>query len=455
VSTPSLTPDHHRPQYHLRLHRGYLNDPNGPVRLGGITHLYFQSRLVADKSVPVEWGHATSTDLARWTLHRPAMSPLPEGLDGDGCWSGNTVSDGDEIHAFYSGFRASEPLQSALTAVSTDGGATFGAPLRVIDDPAVGEGVRMFRDPFVFADGDHWTMVLGSANSDGTAAIREYRSPDRRTWTYVGRLAELPWSTFDGVDTGEAWECPQILPVGGREVALVCSWSFDGGIGRVLAFPLDRQPAPRPVDDGTNFYAASVMREGSDRPLVWGWITEGRDEQWWTEAGWAGAISLPRVAWLDRGDRLCSHPHPAVESLRIGVARSADTTQIGPRAEIVAPARSGRVRIRFGDTEWCEVRVDHAAGTVAFDRTHASADPRADGGTAVATDAFDEGSDRPGVRIFIDGSVVEIFTQSGRSLTSRVYPLATPAWTVESDFAGDQDAVVWDIATAVHSESVR
>ena len=26
--------DHHLPQYHVSLERGYLNDPNGPIQVG-------------------------------------------------------------------------------------------------------------------------------------------------------------------------------------------------------------------------------------------------------------------------------------------------------------------------------------------------------------------------------------------------------------------------------------
>jgi beta-fructofuranosidase len=94
---------HHVPQVHIGLPRGYLNDPNGPIELRGITHVYFQSRSLADVRVPVEWGHATSTDLVHWQLHRPAMSPVPGGLDSGGCWSGNTVLDGERVRAYYSG----------------------------------------------------------------------------------------------------------------------------------------------------------------------------------------------------------------------------------------------------------------------------------------------------------------------------------------------------------------
>ena len=47
----------------------------------------------------------------------------------------------------------------------------------------------------------------------------------------------------------------------------------------------------------------------------------------------------------------------------------------------------------------------------------------------------------------VDGSVVEIFTSAGRSLTSRVYPVAAPDWTVHAS----ADAVVHDLAPAIET----
>ena len=127
--------DHHLPQFHLRLPRGYLNDPNGPIDLGGEAHLYFQSRPRVDLDIPVEWGHATSDDLVRWTLRRPALVPVPGGPDSVGAWSGNTVLHEGTVRAYYSGKVDDSPFQSVLLAESHDGGATFGAPVQVVDDP--------------------------------------------------------------------------------------------------------------------------------------------------------------------------------------------------------------------------------------------------------------------------------------------------------------------------------
>jgi beta-fructofuranosidase len=435
--------DHHLPQFHVRLPRGYLNDPNGPVELGGTTHLYFQSRSHAEMAVPVEWGHASSDDLVHWTLQRPAMSPVPGGVDSGGCWSGNTVVEGDRVRAFYSGKVDNSPYQSVLTAVSDKDGTNFGRPVQVVDDPAPEEGVTMFRDPFVWRDGSAWRMVVGAAGPDSTASMREYVSADGRSWEYQGDPYRLRRTLFEGVDTGEGWECPQIIAADGREVALVSSWSHEGGPGAVLAFPVDTAPEPRRVDDGHNFYAASVMREGSHGHVLFGWITEGRDTERWQAAGWSGAITLPRRVWLD-GNQLCSEPHSAVEALRIDEAFQAHGATIGAQAEIVVPPVSGIIRVQYDDRHWLDVVVDLEGDTLTLDRSSSTQDGLVHTGPAVSTRAFAPGTDWA-ARIFLDGSVIEIFTSAGRSITSRVYPATPPPWRVSAP-AG---AIAWRLDTSI------
>ncbi|WP_434316185.1 GH32 C-terminal domain-containing protein [Leifsonia sp. P73] len=228
-------------------------------------------------------------------------------------------------------------------------------------------------------------------------------------------------------------------------MAIVSSWSHEGGPGEVLAFPVDAAPAPRRVDDGHNFYAASVMREGLHGQVLFGWITEGRDAALWQAAGWAGAISLPRRTWLD-GDRLCSEPHPAVAGLRVGSGRAADDATIGAQAEIVVPAVSGTVRVQYDEGHWLDVVLDLEADTLTLDRSAAGGDAGVDAEAATSTRAFSDHTDWA-ARIFLDGSVIEVFTSAGRSITSRVYPTTPPPWHVHAPVG----AAAWDLARSISS----
>ncbi|HEY3558433.1 MAG TPA: GH32 C-terminal domain-containing protein, partial [Kribbella sp.] len=57
------------------------------------------------------------------------------------------------------------------------------------------------------------------------------------------------------------------------------------------------------------------------------------------------------------------------------------------------------------------------------------------------SDAFDPSSGRPAARIFLDGSVLEVFTSAGRVLSTRVYPTTPPTWQLEAP----PDAHFWTL----------
>lgn len=445
----SLAHDHHRPRYHPRPPLGYINDPNGPIVLDGTLHLYCQSRPTADMSVPVQWGHLTSLDFVTWRLHRPAMVPLPDGPDRDGCYSGNTVLDEGRVRAFYSGHLTDSPYQSVLTAVSDDGGFSFGPPTQVVPDPAPEEDCTMFRDPFVWKASDGWKMAVGSGYADGRSAIRLYESADLHKWTRLDDLASLPTQEGDGPEVGDAWECPQVLDLDGHKIAIVGTWSEAEGVNSVLSLVVGEPTQVHVLDHGTNFYAASALRDSPFGPMLFGWITEGRPASRWREAGWAGALSLPRQVWLGNDHTVRSAPVPTTQQLRVGGGAPAGGAEVGAQCEIVVPSPSGQVRLHFSEAEYLDVTCDLGANSVSVDRTRASADAAAHGGVAIADDAFDVTTDHPAARIFVDGSTVEVFTSAGRVLTTRVYPVGAPPWRLDAS----EGCTVWTLA-AVRPTSV-
>ena len=428
-----------------------MNDPNGPILVDGVLHLYYQSRTTMDLAEPVSWGHASSADLAHWTHHRPAMAPLPGGPDRDGCWSGNTVATDDGIRAFYSGLREGDPLQDSLSALSRDGGVTFGEPRTIV---AARPGLAQFRDPFVWRDGDRWRMAAGAGSPDQVASIPTWESRDLEHWVPGRVLAELARTVLEDpetgrlVDTGGMWECPQVLDVDGTTVALVGAWGADTGIMRVLALLPggggDRLGGlgAHPIDDGTAFYAPSVLRDGPRGPLVFGWVVEERAIG--GELGWAGTISLPREPRIGEGGRMLSRPAVEVEALRLGAGVRADSvglTGLSPQLELGLTARPGEgVRVRFGRDEHLDLRVDES-GAVAIDRASVGSDPSARRDDIRVPRAVADG--RCELRVFVDGSVVEVFTGTGRVATTRVYPTAPPPWSVVP--LGRAEVAVWEL----------
>ncbi|MDX6235741.1 MAG: beta-fructofuranosidase [Kribbellaceae bacterium] len=440
--------DHHLPRYHVRPPTGYVNDPNGPVFFGGRWHLFFQYVHDTPRRGPVVWGHASSADLARWQLHRPALSPHPEGPDRNGCWSGNTVAVGNELVAFYSGSRHGSPYQSVLSARSVDGGHSFGPPRQVVPDPSPSEGVAEFRDPFVWQENGTWSMLVGAGSIPDGPSARLYTSPDLETWEYQGPYAAMKPNTEAAVDVGDMWECPQLLSYGNRDALLVSSYGFHGGGPRqVLALSGSRVDGRliadriEQVDHGPNFYAASVLRDGA---LLWGWITEGRSADWANEADWSGLISLPRTASLTADGRLATTPVTSLTTLRESEihpathdrAAPASTSYEGLPAQFELETTLTRttapttLSLQCSYDEHLDVTVDWDTGAVTIDRAHASRDPRAHRDSHTFTDPDITATGTLALRWFVDGSVSELFTASGYCATTRFYPITPPPWTL-------------------------
>ncbi len=482
---PALPNDHHAPHFHVRSADGYVNDPNGPVHYRGSYHLYFQQVFDTPRTGPVHWGHATSTDLVTWTLHRPALTPSPGTPDEGGCWSGNTVVADDRLYAFYSAFDPENPFQPVRRAESGDG-FEFTGSIPMVDAPDASESPVQFRDPFVWWHHGRWCMIVGAGlagdDADGgpLGQARLYESADLAQWRYVGPFASRRRiHEGTGHDTGMMWECPQYAALGEWGVLFVGAYDHSKGITHVLALigrdQADRLADPGPavrIDQGPNFYAPSVMRDPDGRVLVWGWVTEGRDTAASIEADWSGMLTLPRVLTVTDEGEPRWHPPAELAALRDGAiaavegpleaGSSVDVPDVPAQFELdLALTTPGtdreptHVRLVTGEAEHLDLLVDWRAGTVALDRDAASQDPRSQGGAFSIADAVDgdaEGSASVRLRLLVDGSVGELFA-AGQVLTCRFYPQTPPPWTLRvTPGAGgpvDGHVTVWRLRRSV------
>ena len=451
------------PRYHVRPPRGYLNDPNGPVVVDGLLHLYFQYRGSVDLAAPVVWGHVTSRDLVHWRYHRPALAPHPVLGDRDGCWSGNTVTDDDGmVRAFYSGLVDTEPLQRTLVAVSADGGWTFGPPQEVVARPAPEEAISILRDPFVWRHDAGWRMALGAGTVDGTAMVRLYSSADLLDWTYLGPLARMARTRTSAWDSGVMWECPQIVTLDGEPTVLFGSYAPEHGVMNAFSLRVPGGPTGgvdpaelHLLDHGPNFYAPSVLGGTRYGAVVWGWATEGRSLDWCRADGWSGVLTLPRRVSRRSDGSVASAPVGELEELRQDSGRQVGDVLggLGAQLEIeisaVADGAAGgpsTLSLRCGPCEHLDVVIDADAGRVVVDRDHASTDPRAHGGRVVV-DGLDGLRDGEPVRAFLDGSILELFLPGGRVATVRCYPTTPPPWRLELSPPGAARVCVWNLAS--------
>ena len=79
-----------RPDFHLSVRTGWMNDPNGFSYYKGRYHMFYQYYPYDTKWGPMHWGHAVSTDLLHWDYLPAALAP-DEAYDRDGCFSSSAI----------------------------------------------------------------------------------------------------------------------------------------------------------------------------------------------------------------------------------------------------------------------------------------------------------------------------------------------------------------------------
>ncbi len=430
-TNPSAQPhtDPHRPRYHFLPPSEWLNDPNGPIWWRGEHHLFYQYGPEPENWGLKYWGHAVSTDLVHWRALPIALSPTPGGPDKDGVWSGSAVDHDGELALLYTGVF---PEVQCL-ATSRDGVVFEKYPANpVIAAPPAGMDVTGFRDPCVWREEDGWYLIIGSGLKDVGGAALLYRSDDLRAWEYLHPLCQGKTD-----ESGEMWECPDFFPLGGRHVLCFSPYGrprYDTGAYADHRFT----PATEGIlDYGWHFYAPKSYLDGAGRRILWGWCWEGRSDDAQHAAGWSGIMSLPRVLTLAEDGTLCQAPAPEVERLR-GTHTRVDARMIDGFVPLDIAGRHLELRVVLdpGDARECALAVLRApdgaeetrivyrreTGTLGIDRAKTSLDPAQNIGYHDGPLPLQPGEPLD-LRIFVDGSLLEIFTADGRlCLTSRVYP---------------------------------
>jgi beta-fructofuranosidase len=292
-----------------------MNDPNGLRFIGGVLHVTYQYNPDEPRWGRMHWGHALTTDLVRWTHLPVALSPSP-GADEFGCWSGSLVDDSGATSLFYTGVRLEGEVrrQSICRATSPDSDLLTwrkdqGNPIVAAPPPDIQPD--LFRDPFVWREGERWGMLVGAGTAAGHGAVLLYRSSDLHAWSYAGQI--LTAEQFDPALGADApmWECPQLLRLDGLDVLIVSVVDRAPGIrpSHVMAFvgqlADDRFEAAQvqQLGMGPDFYAPAATRLPDGRWLLFGWIPEDPPSED-SSRTWAGSLTLPRIVSLDRAGRL-------------------------------------------------------------------------------------------------------------------------------------------------------
>jgi beta-fructofuranosidase len=411
-----------RPTYHYTS-GGWMNDVV-PYWDGDRLHAFFNHHK-EPRWGRMRWGHAVSPDLVGWATAPFALVPTRDGPDEQGIWTGCVVDAPGGPAALYTGITSFEPLtQVQCLARSPDTLAWEKRPEPVITTPPDGYG-DCFRDPYAWWDGDRWRLVLGSARrADKAAAVLAYESPDLVDWAYAGPLHVAA----DGA-LGKEAECPELFRLGDRHVLVASCGTTRGLVGDLTDAGAFVPDGPALAFDPATSYAARSVDVGGRR-IQLAWLRDTRPQAAAREAGWQGALSLPREVTLDAAGRPRVAPVAELAALRAELLHDGPVARpgvvpgcAGAALELVVelgPVPGGRAALVVGCDASGEgglaVEADWAAGTVAGH----------DLGPLPTTEPLR-------LHVFVDASVVEAFTL-GRVVTLRDYDgLADPRVAVRAE----------------------
>ena len=452
--------DRYRPRYHYTSPANFLGDPNGPLLWDGRYHLFYQYNPdgAYDNSRRMHWGHAVSDDLVRWTDLPIALGPDPDGPDRLGCFSGAaTVWDGVPTLVYYG-----NPTGICI-ATSADGLLTWQKhPANPVIPHSLHGGPTVF-DPAIWREDGTWYCLSGGSVEGPKDAAFLFRSEDMVDWEYVGLFYE----------PGDETDCavPDFFALGDKHVLLFSSHQkgvqyYIGEYTRGRFEPVrhGRMNSGSMGLETGNLLAAYTLLDGSGRRVMFGWVSEGRQEEVQRGFGWSGTMCLPRVLSLAPDGLLQQEPIDEVRSLRREHVRVADVTVADGSVKAVPDAGGDCLEIAvavdvgtardFGvkvlcspdETEQTVISYSRESSTLSLDVEKCSLDHTVVGREAQSAQLdLDEGEPLR-LRVFVDRSIVEVFANRGVCLTKRVYPVRADSTGIRL-FANGGDVVVRSLET--------
>ncbi|MDE3187573.1 MAG: glycoside hydrolase family 32 protein [Acidobacteriota bacterium] len=451
-----------RPQYHLLPQHNWMNDPNGPIWWKGKYHLFYQLNPHAAVWGDMHWGHAVSTDMVHWHHEPIALAPTPGGPDSEGCFSGSAVVYKGVPTVIYTGVQNAPPQnvtlhdaanklrETQMLATAADDNLLrwkkLDAP--VIAAPPAGMAVTGFRDPCPWQEADGWYLGVGSGERGKGGCVLLYRSQDLRHWEYLHPLAQgkpTGSSANDPVDSGDMWECPDFFEVDGRHCLLYSTerkvyWTTGDYDVREHRYTPTRQGI---LDYGA-YYAPKSFLAPDGRRILWGWIPERRPEAEFSSAGWAGAMSLPRVLGVDADGQLTMKVAAEAEKLRGASVRQ--TLKSGTHRQKLESLRQEIALRLTPQTKTAAVRL-LVAGQPAWQMQLDLAGHTAHcGDRSFPLPALK--ADEPAVRLFLDASVIEAFAGATQAITGRCYTVQSGLTELEVavDAGGGGELTRWPLA---------
>lgn len=460
--TPLLA-DRHRPQYHVSPPAHWMNEPHAPIYFEGQYHLFYQHNPQGPFFHHIHWGHWVSKDLVHWRDLPIALAPEKDQLAPDGIWSGSATYDANGLPVlfFTAGNDSASPNQSVALARNTfseDGDPDLVRWIKhpeplIVQQKGMG-AFGDFRDPFVWKDEDGWYALVGSGIEGGGGAALAFVSEDMLNWTYKGPFFEADIQKFPYL--GPIWELPVFLPLGSDKQGVSKYLLLVSPVGKgadVEVFywmgQLDKQnlsflpdqEEPQLIDVGDFHFTgpSGMVDPKTGRNIIFTIAQGDRTSELEYKSGWAHNGGLPLSMYLREDGRLGIEPIQELQSLRgenrlslrdksLVEANDLLKDVLGDMLEIQLELEPGsakqlgiKVRRSPDGEEETLLYYDLNEAMLSVDRSKTTQHPEEKCG-GVQGGKLELLGENLKLHIYLDRSMVEVYANGLKSLTTRVYP---------------------------------
>ncbi len=447
IPSTRFSQDFHRPKYHAIPNSGWTNEPHGLVYFNKRYHFFYQKNANGPFLRNINWGHQISEDLLHWKDTAAVLWSQP-GYDQLNIWSGHLVVNNGVPTIFYTGVDIGYK-QTICMAYSMDSMKTF---IKHTENPLISitPSEHVFsemRDPYVFEQGSTWYMIVGTSinTMPKKGAVILYKSPDLVKWEYASPLFT---GDPDKDETGVFWELPIFHKIGEKYVLMVNRVPLPGipaktfyWIGRFVndRFIPDHQ-LPKKLELVNWLLVPCINYDEEGRLIAIGFIDDKIPLSMQYRQGWTHTFSLPRVWNLRGGSILTQSPHPFLKKLRSnktsfnniklspegsGFLKKTNGWQLELEAKI---SRHGAKQAGFiigkslDNKEFTKVYYDYDSAQIVIDRRMSSTDILLR--SPIVSEKFlPRDTNEIDWRLYIDGSVIEVFINNESAFVSRIYPV--------------------------------
>lgn len=197
--------------YHFTPPKGWMNDPNGLIKIGDTYHIFYQHYPLDTKWGPMHWGHAISKDLLHFTHLDIALYPTED----EYIFSGSAVLDTENVSGlakddkpvlllFYTAHNpvTGEQMQSMAYSHDYIHFEKYAENPLIRNEVADANYKKDFRDPKVFRNQviGGFSMVLAAGDH-----IEIYHSENLLGWNQTGSFYPGEYG-YAGI-----CECPDLI----------------------------------------------------------------------------------------------------------------------------------------------------------------------------------------------------------------------------------------------------